>query len=282
MRISLSARRVFGSDASRFAFLAGTPGLLFIFFMFLLPISYMAWRSVSDPVLGLVNYTFLFGSSAYVKVILKTVWISLLCTVMCAVIGTPVAYLIAHFPAARMARIALLCIVASFLMSSLVRAFAWMALLGTNGPVIGVLGVVGIKITTLLSTTTGVVIGMVHFLLPIYILVLFNGLRVLPINLVLAAEGMGASHWYAIRTVYAPMAVYALMNAGSVIFVLSVGFFITPALLGGAKDMMLAQLIAQSVSRFGDFGLAAAAGFVLLVITLSVIFLSKRLFRRVY
>ncbi|MEA2782832.1 MAG: putative spermidine/putrescine transport system permease protein [Rhodospirillaceae bacterium] len=176
-------------------------------------------------------------------------------------------------------RVSLVVLVGCFLMSSLVRAFAWMVLLGAHGPVIGILQLVQIPITTLLATPQGVLIGMVHYLLPIYILTAFAGLRSVRFELILAAEGMGATHGYALRTVYLPLARPALMNASSLAFVTAIGFFITPALLGGPGDTMLAQLIALSVNRFGEFGFAAAAGFILLASTLICLSIAWRLLR---
>jgi putative spermidine/putrescine transport system permease protein len=263
----------------------GTPGLLLLGTLFVVPIIYMLWRSLSEPSLGFQNYQHFFSSATYLRVGSRTLWVSLLATAGCVLIGTPVAYGLAHFLRSRVLLATLLIVLASFLMSSLVRAFAWMVLLGAGGPLVALLQAAHLEVTTLLSTQQGVLIGMIHFLLPIYILAAFAGLRSVRFELIAAAEGLGATHGYALWTIYLPLALPALLNASSLVFVTAIGFFITPTLLGGPGDIMLAQLIAQSVNRFGDFGFAAAAGFILLATTIFCLgavrrMLKPRQFRR--
>jgi putative spermidine/putrescine transport system permease protein len=276
---SISLRRRLRPSVDWVVILIGAPGAVLLVGLFILPIAYMTWRSVSDPVLGFGHYIEFFASPTYVRIILRTIWTSLVCVVGCLIIGTPIAYGLAHFPTSKVLRITLGVLVGCFLMSSLVRAFAWMVLLGANGPIVFFFQLFNVPIGTLLSTSQGVLLGMIHYLLPIYILTAFAGLRSVPVYLVGAAEGMGATHGYALLTVYLPLARPALVNASSLVFVTALGFFITPALLGGPADTMLAQLIAQSVSRFGQFALASAVGFVLLATTLLFLGFARWLLR---
>ncbi|WP_051441050.1 putative spermidine/putrescine transport system permease protein (plasmid) [Ensifer sp. WSM1721] len=244
------------------------PGIVLLAIFFLIPIANLTARSFTDPVLGLQNYKALFGSQTYLRVGGRTIWLSFLAMSGCIIIGTPVAYAIAHSKRQVLVSVTLAVLVLSFLTSSLIRAFAWMILFGAKGPVVAMLSAAGLGTQTLLATPGAVVIGMIHFLLPIYVLTAVAGLRSMPYELITAAEGLGASRWYALRTVYLPLAFPTIGNAGSLVFVIAVGFFITPALLGGPSEMMLGQLIAISVSKFGDFGFAAATGVVLMLLTL--------------
>lgn len=246
---------------------AASPGVILLIIFFAIPIANLTWRSFTDPVFGLDNFKILLGSETYLRVGVRTIWISFLAMFGCVTIGTPVAYAIAHSKRRVFVMLTLAVLVLSFLTSSLIRAFAWMILFGANGPIVGVLDTVGLTTPTLLATPVAVVVGMVHFLLPIYVLTAVAGLRSMPYELVTAAEGLGASRWYALTTIYLPLALPSLVNAGSLVFVIAVGFFLTPALLGSPSEMMLGQLIAISVSKFGDFGFAAAAGVLLTVMT---------------
>ncbi|WP_050994696.1 ABC transporter permease [Sinorhizobium fredii] len=263
---------------------AVVPGVLLLAIFFVIPIANLTARSFTDPVIGLQNYEVLFGSQTYIRVGGRTIWMSFLAMSGCIVIGTPVAYAIAHSKRRVLIAVTLAVLVLSFLTSSLIRAFAWMILFGAKGPVVAMLDAAGFGVQTLLATPGAVVVGMIHFLLPIYVLTAVSGLRNMPYELITAAEGLGASRWYALRTIYLPLALPTIINAGSLVFVIAVGFFITPALLGGPSEMMLGQLIAISVSKFGDFGFAAATGVVLTLLTLvllsAVQWLSKAKQRR--
>ncbi|MER8435944.1 ABC transporter permease [Mesorhizobium sp. M1312] len=258
-------------------FIAVSPGLLLILALFVLPLGVMALRSVTDPQFGFGNYETLLTSSTYLRVAWRTIWISFIATGLCAIVGTPVAYSLAHSDRKLLNGFTLAVLVLSFLTSSLIRTFAWMVIFGAQGPLARVLGILGAPGYTLLATPTAVLVGMVHFLLPIYILTAFSGLRKVPHHLLGAAEGLGASHWFALRTVYLPLALPAIVNGASVVFIIGVGFFITPALLGGPRQTMLAQLIARSVTQFGDFGFASAGGMVLLLITIGCLWAIRSL-----
>ncbi|MER9056908.1 ABC transporter permease [Mesorhizobium sp. M0910] len=259
--------------------LAAAPGIALLVIFFAIPLANLTVRSLTDPEFGLGNYKAVLGSQTYLRVGWRTIWISFLAMSGCVLIGTPVAYAIAHSKRRALVVATLAVLGLSFLTSSLIRAFAWMILFGAQGPIVAILNVAGLDVHTLLATQVAVVVGMIHFLLPIYALTAFAGFRNMPFDLVVAAEGLGASRWYALRTVYLPLALPSIINAASLVFVIALGFFITPALLGGPSEMMLGQLIAISISKFGDFGFAAAAGVLLMVITLFLLSAVQWVFR---
>jgi putative spermidine/putrescine transport system permease protein len=264
--------------------LVAAPAVLLLIVFFVLPIGHMFLRSVLDPDLTVEHYRMLIDSPTYLRVGWRTIYISFLSVIGCILVGTPVAYALTSEAAGRLTRIVFMVLIISFLTSSLVRAFAWMIVLGAQGPVIYFARLIALPATSMLGTSQAVLIGMVHFLLPIYILTLYAGMRNINKELVLAAEGMGASHGLALWSVYLPLAMPAISRAATLVFVTAVGFFITPALLGGPRETMLAYLISQRVDLFGDFGSAAAIGFALLIGTLVCLatanLLTRRYFRR--
>ncbi|RWI31398.1 MAG: ABC transporter permease [Mesorhizobium sp.] len=268
------------SPSSRLAnFVAIGPGLLFVLCLFIVPLGVLALRSITDPHLGFGNYDTLVTSPTYLRVAWRTIWISVAAAMICAIAGTPVAYSLAHSDRRSLNTLMLAVLVLSFLTSSLIRTFSWMVIFGAQGPLSRMLDIFGWGPSGLLGSSTAVIVGMVHFLLPVYILTAFSGLRKVPYHLVAAAEGLGASRIFAVATVYLPLAMPSIVNAGCVVFIIGIGFFITPALLGGPRQTMLAQLIARSVTQFGDFGFAAAGGVILLAITLGCLWIVRILAR---
>ncbi|MBS1871021.1 MAG: ABC transporter permease [Actinobacteria bacterium] len=256
--------------------LAGLPGCAVLLGLFLLPVGFLIARSVTDPKLGLSNYHTIITSPAYGHAAWTTLWLSGAAVLGCVLLGTPVAYALVRAGDHPVMRVVMAVLILSFLTSSLVRAYAWFLMLGTQGPVVAVTNALGLGKPQLLFNSFAVIVGMVHYLLPIYTLMLYGSLRSIRYELVTAAEGLGAKHAYALRTVFLPLARPGLVNGGSLVFVIALGFFVTPALLGGAQQTMLSQLIAQAVQQFGDFGAAAATGFLLLVASLALLAAVRR------
>lgn len=256
--------------------LAGLPGCAVLLALFLLPVGFLVARSVTDPQLGLGNYEAIVTSPAYGHAAWTTLWLSGAAVAGCVLLGTPVAYALVRAGEHPVMRVVLAILILSFLTSSLVRAYAWFLMLGTQGPIVAAADALGLGTPRLLFGPAAVIVGMVHYLLPIYTLMLFGSLRSIRYELVTAAEGLGAKHFYALRSVFVPLARPGLVNGASLVFVIAIGFFVTPALLGGARQTMLSQLIAQAVQRFGDFGAAAAIGFLLLVASLALLAAVRR------
>lgn len=233
------------------------------------------------PVVRLLSLGFAGGSLAwyakalthplYVQVFLLTVRMALAVTAGCLLLGYPIAYLLAT--TTRFWRmVGFLFILFPFWTSVLVRTYAWMVLLGRNGVVNKILLATGLieQPLALMYNFTGVLIGMVHVLLPYMILPLYGALRRVDPNLVQAAEGLGAPHWRVFWRIYLPLTLNGIAAGTILVFVLSLGFFITPALLGGGRVVMIAVLIQQQVGELLDWNFAAALSGLLLVVTVLI------------
>jgi ABC-type spermidine/putrescine transport system permease subunit I len=165
--------------------------------------------------------------------------------------------------------------------SVLVRTYAWMVLLGRNGVFNRWLIDAGIIADPLplLHNFTGVLIGMVHVLLPYMVLPIYGAVRRLDPAVVAAAEGLGASNWRIFWRIHLPLTLNGIFAGSVLVFVLSLGFFITPALLGGGRVIMIAVLIEQEVRQTLNWPFAAALSAVLLAFTLAVYALAQRFTR---
>jgi putative spermidine/putrescine transport system permease protein len=245
------------------------PALVLLIVFFLVPFGDLAMQSVDSPPGGLHNYLTVLSSDSYRNAARATFVLTMAACAVCLLLGTPVAYALVLTEGSRFMRAAVTVLVLTFLSSALVRAYSWFIILGKNGPVVGAFEALGSQDTTFLFSTGAVVVGMVYYLLPTYVLMLYGGIRNIAPELIQAAESLGARHGVALRTVYLPLAMPAIANAFSVSFVISVGFFIVPSLLGGPSQTMLSQLIADAVQKQGDFGLGAAAGLTLLTLSLA-------------
>jgi ABC-type spermidine/putrescine transport system permease subunit I len=163
-----------------------------------------------------------------------------------------------------------LSIVLPYFTSIIVRTFSWMVLLGEHGLVNDMLVGAGLihSPLPLMYNRLGVLIGMSYVLLPYMVLTLFAAMKSIDRNLLLAARGMGASGPMIFRRVYLPLSLHGVISGVLIVFILSIGFFITPALMGGPSDVMVAMLIERSVEITLDWPAAAVMSLFLLVVTL--------------
>ena len=228
----------------------------------------------------LAHYDKALTDRLYVQVLLNTVLIAVYVSLTCFVLGYPLAYFLASAPP-RWSTVGFIFLLLPFWTSLLVRTYAWMVLLGRNGVVNRLLldwGIVAAPLP-LLNNLAGVLIGMVHVLLPYMVFPIYSVMKRVDEGLVLAAEGLGASGWQTFRRVYFPLTLPGVLAGVTLVFILSIGFFITPALLGGGRVIMIAVLIEQQVREFLDWGFAAALAAVLLGTTLLMYFVLRRLLR---
>ncbi|HET6183153.1 MAG TPA: ABC transporter permease [Acetobacteraceae bacterium] len=251
------------------AFLLILPALALFLALFAFPVL----RLLS---LGFADFSFAWYAKAltqplYREVFALTFRIAAATTALCLLLGYPVAYWLATTTQRRRA-IGFLFILLPFWTSVLVRTYAWMVLLGRNGVVNKILLGLGVidHPLALIYDFTGVLIGMVHVLLPYMILPLYSALRRVDPSLVQAAEGLGASGFAVFRRVYLPLTASGIAAGSILVFVLALGFFITPALLGGGHVVMIAVLIQQEVGELLDWNFAAALSGLLLVLTLAI------------
>jgi len=256
------------------------PALALLAVFFVLPLVKVALWSVLDAKNGgftVGYYVRAVTETIYLRVILNTFRISLYVTVICLVLGYPVAYLLATVRP-RVANLLMVFVVLPFWMSLLVRLYAWIVLLQKSGVVNTLLlrlGVVDGPLP-LVYNLTGVIVGMVHVLLPFMILPLYSVMKGIDPNLMAAAQNLGGTPAQAFRRVFLPLT-YPGIGAGALmVFMLSIGYFVTPALLGGLKETFIAQLIEQQVSVLIDWSFAAALAILLLAMTLLIYYLFNR------
>jgi len=243
--------------------------LAFLFLLFLVPVARLMLLSVEDGTLA--HFEKALTGGLYVRVLLGTLEIGLYVSAICLVLGYPVAHFLAT-TSPRWATVGFAFLLLPFWTSLLVRTYAWMVLLGRNGVINRVLlesGVISEPLP-LLYNTTGVLIGMVHVLLPFMVFPLYSIMRRVDRGLLLAAEGLGAPPWKIFRRIYLPLTLPGVLAGTTLVFVLSIGFYITPALLGGGRVLMIAVLIEKQVREFLDWGFAAALSVVLLAAALIV------------
>jgi ABC-type spermidine/putrescine transport system permease subunit I len=261
--------------------LLALPAVVFLAGFFLVPLIAMSVRSVTDPPgAGLANYEQFFSQAAYIRVLTNTFWIALLATLACLIVGYPFAYLMTIVPG-RVAGLLLIAVLLPFWSSLLVRTFAWQVLLRDTGIINGFLLDLGLisEPLTLIRTTGGVILGMSHILLPFMVLPLYAVMRRIDPEFGRAAANLGASPIAAFLRIFVPLSLPGVLAGCLLVFILALGFYITPALLGGLRDQMISQLIVQQIQQRLDWGFGTAMGVLLVGITLTILFVASRAIR---
>jgi putative spermidine/putrescine transport system permease protein len=256
------------------------PVVVLLLAVFAYPVAWLLLRSMSMPHWGPQNFVWLVEHPVYLRVLLNTVTISASATLCCAIIGYPLAYTMATGSEQTRWVLGFLVLV-PFWTSILVRNFAWMVLLQRLGLINQVLMGLGLvdRPVPLIYNRLGTLIGMVQVLLPFLVLPLYSVMvRINPIY-VRAAITLGASPARAFLRVYLPLSMPGLLAGATLVFIIALGYFITPAMLGGPADTMVAQLIQQQIANFGDWGRAGALAVVLLFATAGILVLMRRIFR---
>jgi putative spermidine/putrescine transport system permease protein len=269
-----------GPAVNRWAILV-IPAVVFLVVFFLAPLVQMSARSFTEPAgAGLANYEKFFAQGAYIRVLTNTFWVALISTITCLLIGYPYAYLMTIVPN-RFAGLLLIAVLLPFWSSLLVRTFAWQVILRDTGVINSFLIDVGLvsEPLALIRTTAGVIIGMTHILLPFMVLPIYAVMRRIDPELGRAAANLGASPRRAFVRVFVPLTMPGVLAGALLVFVLALGFYITPALLGGLGDQMISQLIVQQVQQRLDWGFASAMAVVLMVVTFAVMFVASRVIK---
>ncbi|EEA00928.1 binding-protein-dependent transport systems inner membrane component [Burkholderia sp. H160] len=253
------------------------PALLLLVIFFLLPVLSLLLRSILEPEPGLQNYAQLVGSTTYLRVFGNTFLVATVVTAVTLAIGFPTAWLLAIAPR-KLSSALFAILLLSMWTNLLARTFAWMVLLQQTGPINRMLMVLGIihEPLTLVNNLIGVTVGMTYIMLPFLVMPLHATLRSIDPSTLRAAAVCGASRWQAFLRVLVPLAMPGIASGALMVFVMALGYFVTPALLGGPSYMMLAELIAQLVQELLNWGLAGAAAFVLLAVTLALYALQLR------
>jgi putative spermidine/putrescine transport system permease protein len=245
-----------------------TPALIMVVLLLILPMCWLALQSVqTDDGFSLANYVRIFQEGIYWETFALTFKISFLVTVLSILLGFPIAYAASRFQGF-WANLILICVVIPFWTSVLVRSYAWLVLLQRRGLVNQALMDMGIidQPLNLMHNTTGTVIGTLHVMLPFMVLPLYSVMKKIPQDLLQASESLGAKPFYTFRRVFLPMAAPGVMAGSILVFVICLGFFITPELLGGGRTILVSMLVQRNVELYHAWGAASAVGLVLLAV----------------
>jgi ABC-type spermidine/putrescine transport system permease subunit I len=250
------------------------PAFTMLACVFLAPLGWFFAQTLfidSGPAELWSQITEVLTSRAMLQAIVTTNWISLLVTATVLLMGYPIAYYLANRRGVRFTLV-VFCIVVPYFTSIIVRTYSWMVLLGRTGLINQMLRGTGLidAPLPLLYNQTSIVIGMTYVLLPYMVLTLFAAMRSIDRTLLLAARGMGASGTMIFWRVYLPLSLHGVISGALIVFILSIGFFITPALMGGPSDVMVAMLIERSVEITLDWTSASVMSLFLLAVTLAL------------
>ncbi|MBT9247146.1 ABC transporter permease [Gemmobacter fulvus] len=253
------------TQSSRLILLLG-PLMLFLALTYLLPFLGVLRWSVTLPEPGLGQYKAALTDPLVLTVFWRTIRICAMVTLASVAAGYVVTLAwVRGGPALKLA--VELCILIPFWISVLTRAFGWLALLSNKGILNGWLQGLGVlsEPLTMVRNEFGVVVGMTHFLIPFAVFPLASAMRNVDERVLMAARGMGASRTRVFWQVFVPMTRAGIMGAGLVVFVFALGFFVTPAILGGGRSVMVAELIYLRIFQSPDWGLGAAISVILML-----------------
>ena len=255
------------------------PAVLFLLLLFVYPTALLVVLSAVDGYgnITVSHYSRLFDQGLYTKVLLITLKVAAWTTTFAIIAGYPVAYLLANVRSS-LRNTLIIWVLLPFWTSFLVRTFAWLVLLGRKGAINDLLIAVGILDypIKIIYNFTGVMIGMVHALMPLCVLTMLAVMENIDTNLTKAAGTMGARRGQSFWRIYFPLSLPGVAAGGLLIFVTSLGFFITPALLGGARDTMIVQLIMFQIDSMLNWGFAGAISMLLLATVLLIFFFYDR------
>jgi len=256
------------------------PATLLILIVVFLPLFWLSSLSFLDRggELSSENYQRLTGD-LYVEAFVVTFQISASVTALCVLLGYPLAYWLSRKPQ-QTANLLMICVLLPFWTAVLVRTYAWLVLLQRNGLINNTLlslGVIDAPLQ-LAHNLTASIIGMVHIMLPFLVLPLYATMKSIDSDLVRASVGLGSSPTEAFWRIFVPMSLPGLFAGVVLVFIMSLGFYVTPALLGGGRIQMLAQRIESTITIFSNWGAASALGVALLVMALALVALLHRVF----
>jgi putative spermidine/putrescine transport system permease protein len=254
------------------------PSLLLLLALFIFPLALVLSRSFTDPHLGFANYAALWQSRAFRNILINTFEIAAWTTAICLLVGYPMSYQLTRLPA-RWAQLLLgLCMI-PFFTAILARLYAWTIILGDAGIINSYLTEWGViqHPLSLLFNRLSVIIGMVHVMLPYMVIVLYSAMASIDRSLIDAATSLGASPFAGFRRVFLPLSMPGTYAGTLLVFIISLGFFVTPAVLGGGRDVTIATFVRQEIGVL-DWGAATAMSMVLLVVTGGLFLVLDRIF----
>ncbi|MFB9794741.1 ABC transporter permease [Shinella granuli] len=266
------------ASRARLELLALLPAVLLMVGFFIYPLIEIVRLSFTDPVFGWGNYEWFFSRSANISVSIRTFWTAALVTVICLLVSYPYAYVMST--ASPRIRLVLLVVVLTPLWTSLmVRTLAWIVLLQDTGIINDFLEIIGVGRIPLIRTDVGVVIGMTQLLVPFMVLPIYSVMVKVDPRLTTAAISLGARPSTAFWRIYVPLTKSGVFAGMLTVFVLGLGFYIIPALLGSPRNTMISALIQQQVGSMLQWGRGSAIGVILLLATLLSLMIFARFAR---
>lgn len=257
-----------------------SPAVLTVMIVMVIPVGWLFYLSFlsDDGSFSLEHYERMLESKAYGRIFWTTFKVSFLTTGICILLGYPLAYFLSQLPK-RAATLCMLTVLLPFWTSLLVRTYAWLVLLQNKG-LINNWGI-GLGLwdepLALVHNLTGTLIGMVHIMLPFLVLPLYGSMKAISTDYLKASSNLGAGPVQTFWNVFFPLSLPGLFAGALIVFVLCLGFFVTPAVLGGGKVIMVSNQITNNIELFFNWGAASALGVVLLAITLGILFAASRL-----
>ncbi|MFN3825578.1 MAG: ABC transporter permease [Pseudorhodobacter sp.] len=260
----------------------GSPAILLILVVLVIPVGWLFYVSFigADGRFSLENYERMINSRSYSRIFVTTFQVSFLTTAICVLIGYPLAYFMSQMPP-RIASLCMLAVLLPFWTSLLVRTYAWLVLLQRQGLVNEwgmTLGLWDAPLK-LMHNMTGTLIGMVHIMLPFLILPTYGAMKAISADYLKAASNLGATPRTAFWTVFFPLSTPGLFAGALMVFILCLGFFVTPAVLGGGRVILVSMQIVSNIELFVNWGAASALGVVLLVLTVAILWVASRFLR---
>jgi putative spermidine/putrescine transport system permease protein len=253
------------------------PALLLVLAFYVAPILQVLAISVSEPEPGLGNYERLFTSEGVQRVIMTTLRICLITTALALLLGYAIAYAIT-LASPRARGFWILAVLVPLWISVLVRAFAWVTLLRRQGLVNNTLMNAGViqEPLALVWNEFGILVGMVHYMVPFAVLPMLASMREIDMRLLAAARGLGASRAQVFRQVFLPLSMPGVIAAGVLVFIFSLGFYITPAILGGGRTLMVAEWISLQILDLIRWGLGTMMATMLVLAILVTLLVFSR------
>jgi ABC-type spermidine/putrescine transport system permease subunit I len=256
-----------------------SPAILLVLVILVIPVGWLFYVSFvgADGGFSLENYERMVTSSSYLRIFITTFKVSFLTTAICVLIGYPLAYFLAQLPP-RLASLCMIAVLLPFWTSLLVRTYAWLVLLQRQGLINDWGMALGLwdEPIKMVHNMSGTLIGMVHIMLPFLILPTYGAMKAISPDYAKAAANLGATPRTAFWTVYFPLSTPGLFAGALMVFILCLGFFVTPAILGGGKVIMVSMKIVSNIELFVNWGAASALGVVLLVLTVAILWIASR------
>lgn len=249
-----------------------TPFIALLLIAFLYPILRLLSTSVWSPELTIAHYRRIIAEPLYLTIFARTLWIAAVVSMSCLLLGYPVAFFMTRLKGWR-AGLVTTCVLIPLWTSVLVRSYAWVLLLQRHGVVNEWLQRLGItdQPLQLIYTEGAVLLAMTQVLLPFMVLPIYGALRNIPPDLILAAANLGAGRWATFRRVILPLSRAGVFAGVLMVFILSLGFYVTPAMVGGPRTLMIATLVGQQMTETLDWPFAGALATVLLAMTLVIV-----------